>query len=104
MKVKEKDEAMVRKVIADALAAGYTLSVWDGEEETLTNSSDADALFKAMMTTDQDHLYFLRDGKSVGWVFFVYGESGWDVINDYTVNLEEVLKGADALSDELADA
>jgi len=92
----------MKRVIADALTAGYTLDVHDGEEVTIKDSTDAAAIFSAMRTTDEDFLRFNRGGKSAGWVFFVYGNEGWDVVNDYTTNLESVMEGANALASELA--
>ena len=97
------ERQIVRKVIDDALGAGYTLSVFDGEEETLTDNADAQRIFDAMFTTDDDRLYFLKGGAQVGWVHFIYGESGWDVISDYTTRLEMVLDGASILSDQLEE-
>jgi hypothetical protein len=101
MKRQKIERQIVRKVIDDAISAGYTLSVFDGEEETLSNCGDAQAVFDAMFTTDQDHLYLLKGGKDIGWVFFVYGNSGWDVINDHTTNIEMILDGANVLSEQL---
>jgi len=34
-------------------------------------------------------------------VYFVLGNSGWDVISDYTTNLEALLAGANALAESL---
>src|SRR5882724_2820009 len=101
MKRQELEHEIARKVIADALAAGYAIDVFDGEDYPLTKSTDPEAIFSAMFSTDDDRLFFRKDDKIVGWVWFIYGENGWDVINDYTVNLEDVLKGASELSEQL---
>jgi hypothetical protein len=101
MKRQEIERQIAQKVIADALAAGYALDVFDSEEYAIEKSTDADAILEAMFTTDDDRLFFHKDGKRVGWVWFIYGENGWDVINDYTVNLEDVLKGASELSEQM---
>jgi hypothetical protein len=83
----------MRKAIKAFLDAGYKLSVFDGEEVTLKRSTDAEAIFKALRTTDDDYLFVHRGEEKprCGWVRFVYGNDGYDVISDYTVNLEDVL-------------
>jgi hypothetical protein len=95
------EKQIVTKVIADALAAGYTLDVNDGEETTLTNSMDKAAILAALFTTDEDYLVYRKDGKKVGWVQFVYGNDGYDVITNHTINLDHVLLGATMLAERL---
>ena len=95
------EEQIVERCIADLLAAGYSLGVHDGEEITIHHSQDAAAVKAAMFTTDEVRLFVYKtDGPQgkrdwFGWVFFVYGNDGWDVINDHTCNLEDALKGVD---------
>jgi hypothetical protein len=100
---KRLERQIARATIKEALAAGYTLGVFDCEEITLENCADARKVFAAMFTTDDDKLLFYRDGKRVGWVWFVYGNSGHDVVCDYTTNLDAVLEPINKLSDKLAE-
>jgi len=87
------EKTIVSKVVSAALAADYDLTVNDGEEDTIQQSDNHKEILKALFTTDQDTLYLFNDkGLQVGWVDFIYGNDGWDVINDYTLNLEELLK------------
>lgn len=90
---------IVRAIIKQAFAEGFTLGVEDGEDITLSNSADQTAVEEALCTTDEDLLIFYRDGKSVGWVKLIYGNRE-DVISDYTTNLEDVLKPANKLAEE----
>jgi len=98
---------IVKKTVADLLAKGYELAVHDGEEWH-KRTTDAAKLHKALMETDQDRLFVYKaDGPKgrrdwFGWVFFVYGNDGWDVINDYTTNLEADLTEVNALADSLS--
>ena len=61
-----------------------------------------------MFTTDEDKLLFYKQedigtvNALYGWVFFVYGNDGYDVVNDYTINLESVMKEANELADKYA--
>jgi hypothetical protein len=90
--------------IRDALAAGYVISVNDGEETTLIRSTSIKAILGAMFTTDEDRLYIDRpddpvdDRRCFGWVLFIYGNDGYDVISDYTVNLEPLMKNPNLLA------
>jgi hypothetical protein len=96
------EKLIMKQCIADLLAAGYTISVHDGEETILLKSTEGDAIFAAMYTTDEDYLHvFSKAGKPVGWVHFIYGNDGPDVINDYTASLEDALKRTNALADEM---
>jgi len=65
---------------------------------------------RAIMTTDDDMLLFnastasgAPEDKMVGWVRLIYGNDGWDVVNDYTTNLETLMAGATALADKLEE-
>lgn len=39
--------------------------------------------------------------RPIGWVRFVYGNDGHDVISDYTTNLESVLEPINAYAESL---
>jgi hypothetical protein len=82
---------------------GYTIDVFDGEDYSLKDSADVEAILGAMFSTDDDRLYLCKGGKSVGWVWLIYGNSGWDVISDHTISIEDVLRGAVKLSEEMED-
>ncbi len=106
MPVRRKyEELIARRVISDLLGAGFSISVNDGGETTLIRSRDAEAVFKAMFTTDEDFLYAVKDtdapGDFSGWVRFIYGNDGYDVVSDYTTNLEPFMGGARELADAL---
>lgn len=89
---------IIKATVKALLAAGFSLSVFDGEEDHLIEpppsaeiqhgSTDTKAIYKALYETDEDYLNAWKDGEIFGWVRFVYGNDGWDVISDYTVNLE----------------
>ncbi|RWI35531.1 hypothetical protein [Mesorhizobium sp.] len=103
----EIERQIAERLVKDILAAGYALSVYDGEETTLKRSTDATAVLKAMFTTDEDYLmvHDIADGdgfqeKNFGYVWLIYG-NGHDVISDCTTNLETVMQGATALAERL---
>lgn len=95
---------IVKATVRSLLAAGYSLSVDDGGEEyAIKNSTSFKAIMDALLNTDEDRLIAAKDGKRLGWVFFVYGNDGWDVINDYSIGLEPELTAVNQLSDRLAE-
>lgn len=89
------ERKIAKRVIADLLQAGYTISVSDGEEVVLDDSIDAAKIFAALGTTDEDRLLTQapagasQPGSSFVW--FVYGNGGDDVICDYGVSLEPIM-------------
>ena len=94
------EKKIVTAVVDAALKEGYTVIINNGGDDDEITSTDRAKILKEMFATDEERLYVAKDGKIVGWVFFVYGECGWDVICDYTTNLEEMLKPALALADK----
>jgi hypothetical protein len=84
------EQKIARFTVRALLRAGFSISVYDTEEITVTRSRDATTICDAMSTTDEDYLFVYRDGERdrFGWVRFIYGNDGWDVISDYTTNLD----------------
>ena len=93
------ERAVVLKLIDTLLAAGFEISVNDGEERHPFTVSRA-AVLDAVMNTDEDWLNVRRDGRH-GWVYLVYGNSGWGVICDYHMWLEELLAPVNAFAETL---
>jgi len=94
------ERKIARRLILDGLAAGYTITVDNGEEQVLRQSTKCKAILDAMFSVDDERLIFHKDGEHIGWVWFVYGNDGWDVISDYSVSLEHIMAGANKLSEE----
>lgn len=98
------ERAIAREAIKGLLADDFKISVFDGEQTTLKDSTDAAAIEAAMFTTDEDQLHVSHQHvDEKGWVLFIYGNDGHDVIADHTTNLEMSLKGATELADKIAD-
>jgi hypothetical protein len=86
---------IVNRLLKDAKEAGYTLTIAEYEGEKTPD------LKAALFNLDEAHLLFAKNGQRCGWVFLVFGNSGYDLISDYTVNLEDFLKGVNDLADKL---
>lgn len=101
------ERLVAQRAIRDIIAAGHHVSINDGEEDVIIASRDERAILAVMFSTDEDQLYVDFDPAtriSFGWIRFIYGNDGWDVINDNTTNLTEMLKGTDALCGEIDEA
>lgn len=98
------ERTIARRVVLDAIAAGFALNVNNGGDtsELPAPSKKVKEVLAAMFATDDEHLLLYKDDKRVGWVYLVYGNDGWDVVSDYTVNLEKVMEGANQLADKYA--
>ena len=99
--------AIVSRVIDDALAANYTVSVEDdfeGEGDfTVIRSTDRGEILTALRSTCGDRLYIHnKEGKSIGWISFIWG-NGCDCLADHVASEEvcRLLVGAEQLADEL---
>lgn len=96
----ELEKRIFRAAVDDLLAAGYALGLSDGEERVVKKSLSPDEIVAAAFTTDDEELYAvdLKTGEDVGWVKFIWGNVE-DCLSDYTTNLEEALKPANALAE-----
>ena len=104
MNIKQRialEKKIVKQFIKDALAAGHLISVDNGGDEMeIENSNDLKVIMDTVMATDEERVYLKKDGKNVGWVYFVYGNDGYDVIADYTVNLEPLMVNVNKISEQ----
>lgn len=112
----ELERRIARIVIEDLLAAGFAVSVSIEDmnstmprDHEIWQSTDAEAILKAMFAADEDWVKVYRAPLNPkggvlpdGWVRFVYGNSGYDVVSDYTTSLEPQLQRANAAADEYA--
>lgn len=99
----EIERRIIQRIVRDALDAGFQITVDDGgDESSVRRSTDEAAIMATVMLTDEDFLYFSKPGEPLqGWVRLIYGNDGWDVVNDYTTNLEPLLAGAVAEAESL---
>lgn len=88
------ENEVVSGVIDRILQSGWSISVHDGEEVAVRRSKDAEKIKGELNATETgDTLYIYDDdGRNMGWVRLIYGQSGWDVVNDYSPNLKKLLK------------
>lgn len=102
MTVQEMDRLVITKTVEVLIAAGAVLSV-DGDDHNwaIKNSTDWVKVVDAITAVD-DAMLSVRGAVS-GWVRFIMGNDGYDVINDHSARLEETLAPVFALCDELEE-
>lgn len=110
VKKRQRIERRIFKSCVEELLASelnFRLGLNDGEEIVIKSSRNVKDIMKAAFTTDEDYILVYLDARSetekkrMGWVRFVYGNDGWDVICDYTTWLEPHIKGTEALAREI---
>ena len=103
MNVKQRqqmEEKIIRKFFESAIKAGYTVAIHDGEEKH-GPMQDVENLMAASFSVDMEHFMVYNGNEFLGEVLAVYGNDGWDVIADYSMNIESLLDNAMSLADEL---
>jgi hypothetical protein len=101
----EIERAIVERLVSDALFFhGYTVSYSDGEALTVERSRDIGPIMAQLHRHPEESLTFHdADGHRVGAVSLVYGNDGYDVIADHTVNdqMAALVAGAGRLAESL---
>jgi hypothetical protein len=100
------EREVIQAFVADALARGCKLCVFDGEETTVNNSTDAAEILGALATTDEDTVSIYADpGRCVGVVQLVYGNEPGVVISDHTATpeMDSILARANKIGERLYD-
>lgn len=107
------ERAVIRCAVAALIQHGFYVKLYDCDDHQALSdeASSEDSIFKIMdelLSCDDEYLRVYRKegdkSRFFGWIHFVYGNDGYDVISDNTVNLEEFIKPASDLADQLADA
>ena len=100
-------EAAIGKcLVKSLLEAGFALA--DGQADDDAPEAKPTTSFAAVMRwmgeCDEDRVLVYRtktDERPIGWVYLIYGNSGWDVVNDYTTNIADQMKQANELANRL---
>ena len=97
------ESQIIKKILQNAIELGYTVTLGDGYEIVISQSTNVNAILAATRSTDSDILTFHTPGilKSFGFVELIYGNSGWGVIADCTDSprIREILRYAEYWAD-----
>jgi hypothetical protein len=98
----EIERAIVERLLSDALFFhGYSVSHSDGERLTVARSRDIGPIMAKLQACREEGLIFHGpDGQRVGTVSLVFGNNGYDVMADCTVNdhMSALIAGAERLA------
>lgn len=110
MRTKEEvlkiDREIASQVIDDALKLGYNLSVFNGgDDPEIAHATDRQAILENMFACDADIIKVYKDKAFIGFVEFIYGNDGYDVISNSScsIRIEQILQNANELSHKFAD-
>ena len=96
-KYQKAENIIIRKAVRAAIDAGFTVSVFDGEEYSVRRSCKVEEIMRSLRATDCDRLVVCtRAGDLVGSVMLVYGNEPYEVISDYSLALTDMLQDATA--------
>jgi hypothetical protein len=94
------ERRVVSKLVKDALQSGYRLAVDDGKkisEKYVKYQEVMQRLFKA---GNEFLVYFNEQEQFIGWVNLIHdGSNGYDVITNYTKNVEPAVLPAQKLAE-----
>lgn len=116
------EKRIVKHLVKELLDLKFMVSIYDGEEVAIKRSTDLNAIMAETMACDVEWIEVwrlrldtdkplsdalhpksaLRKFTHVGNIMLVYGNDGYDVINDYHTSLEQCMPKTLALVDELA--
>jgi DNA-binding transcriptional regulator LsrR (DeoR family) len=97
------EKAIVRRFVRDALLEGYTITV--GNEGNCVKCVSEARIMREAFAADECHIYIVKDNKIWGWVIFIMGNDGCDVIHDYTANkiTTSLIAGAEEVARKYED-
>lgn len=98
------ERRIVKLVVQGLIAHGYSVNVDNGGDdmELARPSRVADEVMSAALATDSESLIAYRaDGSIAGAVLLVYGNEGYDTVNDYSIALEPCLSSVNAYADRM---
>ncbi|MEI6283032.1 MAG: hypothetical protein WCP82_10030 [Alphaproteobacteria bacterium] len=117
MRRQKVERRVVSQLVTDLLNAGFVLAVCQGDnrDDPCAPTTNKKEIMLQLGECDDDRLFVYSADNApalgasdrvhavTGWVYLVYGNDGWDVIADYTGNLEKHMALTNALVEKLSD-
>lgn len=106
--IRSIEKKIVRQFISELVEQGFFLYVADPDSDDQPEpSQDKAKLLEDALACDESRIVAIRgrfadDSFARSWGFFVFGNTGWDVLCDYGVNLEAYIPKTLALSDKMS--
>lgn len=86
----KQEKRMASALVRACLARGYSITVDNGEDKPIEKSISYKAVMAELWQTDEEHVYIYSAGKSgkcFGCFFLVYGNSGPELVADFSDTL-----------------
>ena len=100
MLVHKIENKILDHIVGTALRNNWSVSVHDGADWVLEKSKVFADIRKSMQAFDEDQLAFRDSNERVlGRIFLIYGNDGYDVINDHTCGDVDFDQFADEMND-----
>lgn len=98
------EKSVVRAIVRNAIKTGHTVSLNNGEEWSVKRSTSERDVMAEVYAADEETLKFHKDGKVIGSVYLVYGNSAGEVMADCTDSpaVEAILAPANRRMDRYA--
>ena len=89
--VRRIDREIATKLVDGLLAGGYTITCDLLEDEPeFERSTDREGILDYLWQVETAQLA-VHKGKKRGWLSLIFGENGWDLVADYSVDLERIV-------------
>jgi hypothetical protein len=90
-RVQATDREITTKLIDALIFDGYLITCCIRQDDPdFKRSVDREGILELLFDLDLAELRVEKDGKR-SWIMLVFGESGWDVVADYSVDLEGII-------------
>ena len=101
-----KDELAENQIIEVAVEnfvkSGHLVSVHNGEDLSCPPTDDVARILGSLRATDSDQLLLHRDGRQTSsYLLLVYGNEPYEVMADWTLDVEDMVAPAARLAEEL---
>ena len=98
------ERQIIYRLVDELLEGGYELRLHDGENWATPKTTNAIQVKNAFMSVDEETLYVYNKNTDTRYfVFLVYGNDGWDVINDHSVALDDHIRETVKLAEKLEE-
>lgn len=103
--IRKIEQRVIDQLLDEMLAAGFAISVdyGDDDEYEVSQSTDKAEILKALWACDEEILHYRGKDPLSGWIRLIYGEDGYDVMQDYTVNLDAFIPKTLKLIDDISE-
>ena len=89
----EMEDQILRTAVFELLDHGFalTVDVWSHDNYVLDRCTHGEDVLAKLGTYEDERLLARRGDKIIGWLHFIYGSNGYDVLVDWTGSLTDYI-------------